>query len=215
MPLDTFTNFATQVQEQGNFDVSPARAGEWVNEVHQRVLAESKFVVKEMVLGTTVAAQAEYDLDTGVVDVELLWLEESDGPVPYDPASVRQIMDLRGGYASLAGTGGVVARDFSSSGTPQIRLYPAPETADVDIKGFVAVVPDELEDDDPLLVPVQLRGDMLDAVIALGMRRMEQRHDLAATFEAKEQALIVKLRLLKNARGVGARAQLQVKGRHW
>jgi hypothetical protein len=207
----TFDEIVTGVLQQGGFSVTTAEAGGWVNEVHKRAVAESQYVKREYSIGNTVVDQAAYDLPAVVIDLAKLYLA-AENTGRWERVSIDDMWELRAGRASLSGSGGVFAPKFKTDDTPQVELYPPPETAGIAIMVLAAVAPVTMTTGMSPVIPEDMHGDLLDGAIALGLLRRDERSDAAAAFEAKVERMIAKLTRRKNSRIGSGPSRIRVVG---
>jgi|SRR4051794_9291087 len=197
-----FESLISLVKVQGGFDVDDATAGGWVNEVHKEVVAAAQWMQAEESLGTTVAGQAEYDLAANIVDVVAISIDPGDGSGPGEWKLVgqREIWDLRGSRLWLRGSGGVFAPWFTSAAGKQIALYPAPSQSGLQIMALAALIPPDLTTGSTPVIPEDMHSKLADGAVSLGLLRIEERPDLAQTFEDRKDAMITQLMRRKNSR---------------
>lgn len=203
-----------KVKKEGGFDTTAAGMSDttvlgWVNEAYARMAEESKWVKQTREFGPTQAGVSQYVLPETVLDVAMIRV---DGSAPWLRASTEQLWQLQGQTAWTVGAAGVFAPNFQSDNDAVVELYPAPTADGQTIEGLATVVPDELRLDSDIepLVPDYAHNAIVDGAIAIGMRRIFQRHDIAASYEQKLDAMIQKLQRRVNSRiGSGpARARI-------
>jgi hypothetical protein len=211
----TFDELVTVVLEEGGFDVSRARAGGWVNEVHKRAVAESQWQMVSLSLGQTVADQATYDVPANAVDIVSLHLSGEGEPADWRRVSTMDMWALRAGRKHLAGSGGVFAPSFTAAGQAQIELFPGPVVEGLEITALAAISPVSMTPGMAPVVPDDLHGDLADGAIALGLLRMDERPDSAAAFEARLQRMVAKLARRKNSRIGSGTSRLKAFGYDW
>lgn len=185
------------IQAQGGFDVAVSMMYGWANEVHQTAVADSKYLEDGRLLGTTVAGTAVYDMGTDVVEIIDLYLDDlsGSGPQDYQATSPRGLWDLKAGRTALTGSaGGRWARAFGSAGEKRFELWPVPDSSGVQIQALVAVVPAVMTAGMSPVIPADMHGDLVDGAIALGLLRIDERPASASAFQAKFNAMVVKLR---------------------
>jgi hypothetical protein len=179
----TFNDVVDRAQTYGP-EVPQATIVSFANERAGRMVAEAEFRVRDGALtATTVAAQNAYNLDADTVDVRSVRI----GTDRYDRASIQDINELEAGRADLDtrdGSTGVFAPYFSSTGTAQIYLYPAPSAT-----GDSIVVEEALH----------LRSYLVDGVVA-DVYDFQGRQDMAQFHEQRFEDGIDKLRRLRNTR---------------
>jgi hypothetical protein len=213
-----FEDIVSAVTVQGGFDTtssdtSSTIVGSLVNEVYKEVVSESQWMMAVESLATTVAGQATYALPENIADVSALELVDGNGnPGDWQPRSLTDIWGLQRGTMRLAGSGGVFAQTAAADGTKQIQLYPVPTTAGVAITALVALIPPDLVNGTSPAIPVDTHGRLLDATIALALMRIENRPDLAQSFEARKQELKQLLQRRKNSRMGSQSTRIQVYG---
>src|SRR3982751_6313077 len=64
----SYDELVAAVKAEGGFDVADAIAGGWLNENHQKAVAEAQWLMRTLELGPTVAGVAAYALPDDVVD---------------------------------------------------------------------------------------------------------------------------------------------------
>jgi hypothetical protein len=197
----TFQQLYEAVRDQGGFDSGSTGSSltnikAWINERYTEIVVKSKWRKAQVEIATTVADQAEYALPATVVDIiEGLLV----GDVPYDRVGQATLWRLRSGedVANRA----VWADDYTSTGTAQVELYPAPDDAGDSIQALAVLAPTDLSADaDVPIIPADFHGALIDGAIATGYKRLEARLDLAGGLEAEFQGRIEELRRRGNAR---------------
>jgi hypothetical protein len=214
----TYDELVSGVLEQGGFDVSTAVAGGWVNEVHAKAVAESEWQQQSLPLGVTAIGVAQYAIPDAVVDIVGITLNDGSGvgqPSDWQRVSATELWDVQAGRRSLVGSGGVFAPAFSAVGEKRVELYPVPITAGVAIMALAAMAPAPMSSGMSPVIPSDMHGDLMDGAIALGLLRMDERADSAASFDARFREMVGKLRRRKNSR-VGSRvSRIRVAGYDW
>lgn len=204
---------AVKGQAAGGLDVTDAVAGGWVNEAHKEVVAESGWMMAVETLATTVAGQAAYDVPDNIADVRSIMITDATGlPADWQPKSLEDIWGLQRGVVRLVGSGGVFAATAKADGTKQVQLFPVPSTSGVAITALVSLIPVDLVNGMQPVIPVDMHGKLLDAAIALGLLRVENRPDLAQAFDARKEQLKDLLRRRKNSRMGSTPTRMQVEG---
>jgi hypothetical protein len=212
-----------KVKNEGGFDTAAANMDNatilgWLNEAYERLTGESKFVRKTRELGPTVADQATYALPDEVIDLRALKVGTS---APWLRVSTEELWELQAGYRALETvTGvGVFAPSFESDADAMVELWPVPtaETAGLSISALAAVALGDLSlatDVAPLL-PADVQGAVVDGAIAIGMRRIHERWDIAQAYDAKLDAGIQALAKRTNSRVGSGPIQAKIKGVHF
>jgi hypothetical protein len=202
------------VKAQGGFDVDDATIYGLLNEVHKEVVGAAKWLEAIESLGATVAGVATYDLADSIVDVASINIDPGDGTGPGDwrRVGVREIWDLQGGRSFLRGAGGVFSPYFKADGTKQLALYPVPTLAGLAITGLVALIPSDLVAGQSPVIPEDMHARLKDGVISLGLMRLENRNDLAASFEQRKDAMAGELARRKNSRVGSEPTRMLVEG---
>ena len=199
----------TALRTEGGTDATVAQAKSWLNDAHKRMVARAKWRMAQISLGTTVTDQAEYALDSDVVDLEGLLV----GSAPYERASQRDLWKLKAGNATLSGPGGVYAPDFTSAGVRQIELYPAPEVDGTAISGLAALLPATLvADADVPIVPEDFHQALVTGAIAIALERQDERLAEAADFRTRFDQEVEMLRRRGNSLIGSGTVAIQVGG---
>lgn len=195
---------------QAMFDVTTATAEAYINERHRRMVTDAMWRAATSTVATTVADQANYDLPGNVVDVKRIRIDHpSDGVQIFDPVGIEQLWEIDRGQATLTGIGGVFAEDWTSSGTVQVRLYPAPDTGGLTIKALTALLPGDLASGDSPIVPTEFHPAILDGAIADSYREQESNPGAAERHEQLFLEGVERLRKRKNTR-VGGSTRMQL-----
>ena len=223
----TFEQLCDKLTTQ--FEVTQAQAVAFVNERLARMVVESEYLIVTKSLGTTVANQGSYALDTGItddqtlVDLALVKITDSAGDTTlYGGTHIEQLWRVDAGVAEVVGDpatgeGGVFAIDYQSDGDLELRLEPAPEEADNTITGLWATTPTVLTytTATALPVPVDVHTHLLDGAKA-DCYDLEDNQALSAKMEANFAQGIAKLVKRKNSRGDGSGPhRMQVWGYDW
>jgi hypothetical protein len=209
------------VTAQGGFDTSQASTSTanvlgWINEAVQAAVADAQSLEQVRELGPTVAAQAQYGMDTDIVQVKKLRVNKSR---PWVPTELGRMWELEAGGGYVRGAPGAYAQgDDSQSATDVsnvlrwVRLWPVPTSAGYSIEGICAVQHPAITVSDATVIQVPddlVRQVAVDGAINLGLLYAHGRPDLAAPF-AQSYAAAVKA-LQKRARSrVGGPRQAQV-----
>ena len=189
---DTVASLVAQVIEEGDFDADAPRALGWLNRRQRTMVADSRCYRKTTSIGPTVANQVAYTVPVDVVEI----LELTVDGIPYGSATHLDLAQGPRGYVILDGDGGVSARTDSSAGVEQVALYPTPTTAGGVISMYAVYrAPDLVSGtDSTLVIPQEFCEALVAGAIATGLRRTENRPDLAAPFEEEFAAGVEKLR---------------------
>lgn len=211
-----FDELVDGVLQEGGFDVSRGVAGGWLNEMQKTAVADSEWLKTKLQLATTSPGQAEYDIPGNVAQIMDLYLAGASGaPGDWQRVSTTQMWEIQGGRQALRGMGGVFAPTFGSVGEQRIELYPAPVEGGVPIVALVALIPPSMDSGNVPVIPEDMHGDLKDGAIALGLLRIDERADSAASYEAKFQRM--KQNLAKRAvkRVSGGASRMRVAGYDW
>jgi hypothetical protein len=208
---ETVQQLVTDVIEEGQFDVSPARALRALNLRHRKMVVRSRCWRKTVSIGPTVAGQRGYAVPEEVIDIA----EVTVNGQLYGNARHDDFVRGANGFLTLSGPGGVMARDDDEGGVELLGLIPTPEEAGLEILVLGPCRPADLdlEDDTTLKIPEDFIEQLVDGAIALLMRRMESRADLAQTFEQTFSDACEELRrqVERKYRGSGPQ-QIRVQG---
>lgn len=154
---------------QTEFDVSQQRAVDVVNERLQILVERTGAIRAIKSLGTTVASQTSYALDSTVLRVLSVKATYSTGTTIYQGSEGIQAM-WDADAALVTGSGGTdafYALDYdtdSDSNTVNLRLWPTPSESGVTITGLVAVRPATLTYSSSTVLPIPL--DQHEALLA-------------------------------------------------
>ena len=198
------------VRDQGGFDVTETVATGWINDRHAALVARAKYLQKEVSLGTTVSGQGEYSLPdvANIVDLEGVLV----GSAPYERVGQRYLWERK----FRGGTGNVFAPDFTTSGTLQIELYPAPDEDGTAITALAAVQPSALAaSEDVPVVPPDFHKVIVDGAMAIGLERIDERLDEADRYHQLFEAGVMELIRRRNSRIGSGPVQIQVAGKHF
>jgi hypothetical protein len=199
------------------FDAGQARAVDVVNERLARMVTEAEYLRKIMSLGTTVAGQASYPLDSTVTKILQVRIDFTDGTVLYDGTeTLEDLWRVDAGAADAGpGTFVVIEPDSDGSGnTDNFRLYPAPAEAGLSVQALVVVQPATLTYSSGTALPIPLDAhEQLLAGCKAELHDEEGRQDEAAKFEAVFGSGISKLSKRVQSRGKGSSGhRLRVRG---
>lgn len=188
------------VQGEG---VSATDALRVINECYVEANARARWNRTTAALGTTVANQPNYNLDTNTVDLDLLRI----GTAEYWPVSQEIIWGLQSGRLTRSGDG-VFAADYSTAGVAQIEFYPAPATTGTTIETLQVARPALLTTtpDSTPVFPEDLHGPLLiDGPLGKIRARSDERMISAREFKAIYDQAIGELALRANRRVGGFR----------
>ena len=200
------------VLSEGGFDTDSTAVLRWLTRRHFKMVVRSRCYRKTVDIGPTVAAQQDYSISTDVVEI----YQVTVGGIPYGKGRHVELAQGARGFLLLDDpSGGLLAAEEATDGSPQIALYPIPGTSGVSVLMRAAWRPPDLStsDDTTLKIPADFYDALVAGAIATGMRRIEQRADLAAPFESEYSDACEELRRQVNRqyRGTGP-AQIRVQG---
>jgi hypothetical protein len=211
----TYDELLAAVKAEGGFDVPDAMVGGWINEVHQKAVAESQWMMRTLELGPTIAGTATYVLPDAVVDlVGLFVAPPAQPPATYGRVSTEQLWGLKSGSSWLA-DGAVFAPQFDASAVELVELYPPPGTSGASISALAAMIPGLMVSGDSPVIPADMHGDLKDGAIALGLLRVDERADSSQLFDQRFQAMVAKLRRRKKSRVGSQTSRMLVWGADW
>ena len=211
------------VRDQGGFDKTSLATSEtvilsWLNARYRELVAESGFVKGVRDLGPTVAGQKEYALPDSIVRVTRL---RAGSLRPFAPMALDDLWELHAGHATLeSGTDGAYAETWREDGTESVMIYPEPSAeadqplgADETIEAVCVVLPTALAAGDTgPVVPDDFHEAIVDGAIAMGLLRDDGSAALAAPFEERFQAAIVRLKRRATGRVGKGPVQARVAG---
>lgn len=207
----------TAVLDDGGFDVSRAKALEWLNQRQRRMIAETRWRLAEQQIATTVAKQAAYDIPADLVDMDSLWIVAAADAKQtwYERTGERTMRKLNAKQVSWGGQP-AFAPFFKADGTAQIQLYPAPALTGDSIMALTAAEPLDITDDTVAahgpVIPVDLHQYLRDGAIATGYALIEERGDTASYFEQQFTTGVELLHRRKNSRIGSGPSQMKVAG---
>jgi hypothetical protein len=212
----TFDQIVDGVRDEGGFDVARSQIEGWVNEVHKKAVADSRWLMRRLTVATTVADQGDYAVPDGVVEIDGLYLADEQGaPADWQRITEMEMWNVLAGRAQVAGSGGVFAPSHGAADQKQITLFPAPEVTGREIVALASMLPATMVAGSVPVIPEDMHGDLKDGAIALGLLRMDERADSAVVFDQRFERMIAKLGRRKNSR-IGSRtARLRVFGHDW
>lgn len=193
------------VAAQGGFDTSQANTSTtnilgWINEAVQSAVADAQWLKQVRDLGPTVEDEAQYLIDSDIVQVHRLRV---NGSKPWVPAELSEIWELEAGPGWVKNAPGAYAQGFDSEAAQDtsnvqkwVRLWPAPTVAGYSIEGICAVEHPEIAVSDT--TEIQLPADLVrqiavDGAISLGLLYAHGRGDLAASFASSYSTAVKSL----------------------
>lgn len=213
-------DLVTAVISEGGFDPGDVSGSppssptvlRWLTNRHYKMVSRSKCYRKTVDIGPTVAGQRDYALGEDVVEI----YEVLVGGIPYGRGRHVELAQGARGFLLLDDPdAGLMTAEESATGAREIALFPTPGTSGVSITVRAAWLPGELSvsDDATLRIPPDFRDALIAGGIATGLRRIEQRADLAAPFESEYSDACEELRrqVSRRYRGTGP-AQIRVQG---
>lgn len=194
-----WADIVTAVKTTVSTNTSDADARAWVLSAARKLNADAQFLTTESTITTTVAGQAEYALDSQLVDLIALRI----GNTIYDRVSANDIWQLEDSTnpAYLQGGGGAFAPAFTSTGLPKIVIYPTPSVAGDAIEGRQVIripSPADWAAEDPAL-PEVFDEAIVDGASAIGLKRRNE-YGEADTHEQRFLAAVPELRRFRNSR---------------
>lgn len=192
----TGVNFATlRTRLKAITDLTDAEANARLNQRHKEIVAAARALRERLTVGSTTAGVSDYAIAPEVVEVMTVSV---DGK-PYDKVDHDTMDDLLSGISwipySPSSNNAVFTDAYTSSGTGEISLYPAPTSDGLTITARAAVLPPDLvEDDQYPSLPPDFHEDLIDAVLATTFLRDDERIQEAQALEARWQGRIAELR---------------------
>lgn len=212
----TFDELVAAVLSQGGFAVSSSVAGGWVNAKHREAVADAQWMQQSLSLGVTVADQGTYAIPDGVVDIVGLYLADEQGnPGAWSRITPTDLWDVKAGRRGLVGSGGVFAPAFGEAGEKLVELWPAPIADGAEINTLAAMLPPPMASGMSPVIPEDMHEALVDGAIGLGLLRMDERADSAASFEANFQRMVAKLRRRKTSRVGSGVSRMRAYGYDW
>lgn len=215
---EVVAGLVSNVLEEATFDTTSERVLGWLTRRHTLMCSRSKCFRKKIVLlERTVEGQSAYALPAEVVEVR----EVQVAGVPYGNGRHLDIATSRLGYLWLQGLyvgmgGGVGTEDYDTTGAEQLSLVPAPLESGLSIEVWAICRPPvlSLTDDTTLKVPEEFYDALVGGAIGTGLKRLEARPDLAASFETEFAQACEELaeQVARRFRGRGP-ARIRVAGR--
>lgn len=197
-----------QVREEGAVDATAAVALGWLDAAHKLMVARSKCYRKTVSVGSTAPGTSSYDLPSSVLDIQSVLVADEDSGEDREAARVprRSVVEVRNSLATFVGSGFVVAQVADTDGAEQLTFYPEPDGV-LAVKVFGAVrAPDLVIGGQDPVVPEEFFPGLVAGALAHGLRRTENRHDLADAWTAEFNGATEELRRQSRARwntGVG------------
>lgn len=201
----TFDELVDRVVAQ--FDCTQPQAVAWGNERHRRMVGEANWRLAERDFGNTLVGITDYDLPEDVDNVSILMLGADTDPLAH--VSVQDMATLRAG-GRLNGADAAYTIYADANGVKKFRIWPAPDTAGIDILGFTAIDPAAMAYGTGAspIIPVQFHPYLKDGMFADALEEVENRWDLAQPFELRYEQGIERLRRHKSARAGGGTQQI-------
>lgn len=194
-------------------DASRATVLSVLNEAYAQQVADSRWFRTEASIGSTVAGTAAYVVPDTIVEMFAVTV----GGGTFEPIGEDVMRRIINGSVSLriASSGGVYAPGYSSTGSPQITLYPTPSTGGVPITVYAALVPAALTDSSGSVpvTPSDTHSSLIDGTAAILLNRIDERPDLAGGYQTRFDTVTEKIRRRKNALLTGSQpVRLKVQG---
>jgi len=193
----TVQQLVTDIRTEGGFNVDDAQALRWLNRRWVELVSRAFALRRKVTIGNTVAGTAFYAFPASPVIV-LAYSFEVAG-VPYGKARRSDVYaDSQGALWVSPDGAGLILADADANGAKGITLIPVPGDGSA-ITSFAAVAPADLTIDTAgnTLLAATLEEDFIEALIAgavaIGLKRLAQRPDAAAPFEAEFQAGVAQL----------------------
>jgi hypothetical protein len=189
--VSTATELIAKCASEGGFDTNSANTSQttllgWLNEVYQEAGEESLWFKQPRTLTPTVAGGTQYALADDVVDLAMLRVGTS---LPYKRLSTEELWEAQAGIRYVYPGG--YSPNFESDGDSLVEVWPASGGASVE--ALCAVIPTALGLSDTPKIPVGMHPALADGMIAIGLHRVYERHDAAASFDAKFEKMKQKL----------------------
>lgn len=209
--MDAATLISNIISQSGT-DASRATVLSLLNESYGTQLTRSRWLKEVTSLGNTVAGTSDYTVPDGVV--EILGLRV--GAYEFDPVSIEEMWSLSSQTGSWNGRDGVFAPNYSSTGGTTVTLYPTPTVNGTAITVLSPMIGGDLTDSGGSVpvTPSDTHGSLIDGTTALVLLRVDERPDLAQSFQARFDSATEELRRRKNGR-VGGPIQAKIAGIHF
>lgn len=199
----------------GGFDVARTKVLAVAQQRLEEMVANAQWRLAERDLGPTVVGTFGYDLPADVSDVDSVVLRDASGDTWYERTGERTLLMLRAGRVSWGGQP-AFAPFYKADGTPQVQLYPTPDTSGVSIVALTAGRPPAIQDDDTPegspAIPVDLHPYLRDGSVGVLYKLIEEAPDVAAAFEQQFVAGTELLRRRRNSRLGSGPVQMRVSG---
>jgi hypothetical protein len=206
----TLEALRSRVKDQATFAETDTVIDGWIIEKELEAVVEAGWDRRIVQIALTVANTGDYVLDQNIADIHALYV---DG-LEYEGEDIEAMFALREGARYL--THGGVYSDFpASDGTPQLALYPIPDTAGLEVKALVTYTPVDLVAGGYPRIPRELQHYLADGAIAEGYRLRSENSQEAADHELRYQGMIEKLRKRRNTRHRGGPVQIGLRGTHF
>jgi len=189
----TVASLVASILQEAVFDASETQAVKWLNARHRLMCGRTRCFRKRLELGTTIGGQQSYPLPLEVLEIHEVLVESSEDSgslgVPYGAGLHSDLAQGGLGYLWLGGIyqwagGGIYARDDSLGGEDLLALFPVPEEDGRAITLTAVCRPPDLEPGGNVVTPPEFDDALVEGAIATGLRRLENRPDLAQPKDA-------------------------------
>ena len=192
MAVETSADLLGQLRDEVGFDVSGGDATllGWLNGAHRLMVARSKcYRRRTVIVGGTVANQADYDLPSDVLEIH----EVDVAGVRFGRASRGEVVDAGNSQALFVSQfgEGVIAQGAANAGEETLTIYPTPDTGGLEIALFGPVRAPELTvsgvggagaTNSPV-VPAEFFAPLVHKAAATGLKRTESRQNEASGYD--------------------------------
>lgn len=202
---ETVATLVSQVKDEAGFDATDAVVLRWLNARHRRMVARSRCLKATVSVGVTVADQASYPIDTGIIEV----YEVQVGGTAYQRVGRDDAALATSGRLYMSNT---FYANSDNSGVSELTIYPAPGTGGDAISMYAAILPPDLDLADYPMVPIDFQDALVEGAIATGMARDIEQVAVADRFEARFDQACEELRRRVNSRIGGGGLQVRVVG---
>ena len=209
--MGRYADIVTAVKEAVG-DATDAQAQRWVLQGARILNSRAKwYVLTGVSIGSTTADQSTYTVTSTVIDLEAVFV---DGTA-YTPITPSDHDRLVNGDVRVAG-GRFFSPYWSSTGAPQIRLWPVPDESGLAITARqVGVIPTPTWASDDPPFPLDFDLALENMAIAIGKARLDEELVDAEWFEARFASEIQALRNRRHSRIGKGGIQIGVKGFHF
>jgi hypothetical protein len=201
----TVGDLVDQIKDEAGFDATDTAVLRWLNARHRRMIARSRCLKATVSVGTTVANQSSYPIDTGTIEV----YEVQVGGTAYLRVGRDDAANASAGRLYM---NNAFYANSDNSGVSELTLYPAPETGGDAISMYAAILPPDLGLEDYTMVPIDFQDALVEGAIATGMARDIEQVAVADRFEARFDQACEELRRRVNSRIGGGGLQVRVVG---